>query len=769
VTKGLGIKKRKIGIWLVPLVIITLVLVIIDICIIQPNAIHGLENYSDIILVIWQVQATLTTLVIALLALIIGRLEDSYYGIPIKELLSITSNNKIWLNFWEIIIYVLLMNVCTCISVVGNSLLATSVMWIISTIFIIKLLIECIDVINKSEKYKKKAKEYINGVIEDVLKDPKTRNVKKEMSKMSVDTKRKRGILKDIIFKMENELKGKILSGELLIEDDTQICFSEINEKFKYAKDIEFYRFMDETLCIWMRTAIKFGSMYNVIELFHISANNKSSNCVDILFNFYYKGQVDEKIILEVIEIYEQKIEDNLSECKEIVLGLLRRTILNSDKDIFTKLVKAIWNNYKPNESQDKGDILLAILAYLYCVNFNENKFVENNSQEFVNQIIFKNEYNRYYKDILTRSDVLFEGSRFLFEIFDDDLSKYDYLTHGKTQFVYLKSDIAEFFSCYCIMFFKNNGNDKNIFDNLKLDSIKLLKDYVDEDGGICSNFCDKFKRFFKWIGFNDESDKKNLELSEKLNIVLKKKLLEEAIKIREDSDILKNTVDEFKIKILENAKQSSLYDEESQLPNCNYNNTYEYTDIFYRDLFLKNNYYYYVYENKIINDFENELFKKSKKFIDQVELNNHDNDRKISTEIEAFKENDVLINCYYNNIPNKLESKLNYCGPWNNEEKKTIYIDKRKWIPGFYIRKDFFELKEDLTDEEINEELESYKNGEKYSYSIYNSSIVIDFEKDELKDYLKILLFKISFKTSFRLPKEKVGFFTNSYIENKK
>lgn len=76
-----------------------------DITVLQKKPIIFLSNYSDVVISIWQVQATMASLTLASTAFILGKIENSYYGISIKNLLHLPRTNpKIDLSFWEKII-----------------------------------------------------------------------------------------------------------------------------------------------------------------------------------------------------------------------------------------------------------------------------------------------------------------------------------------------------------------------------------------------------------------------------------------------------------------------------------------------------------------------------------------------------------------------------------------------------------------------------------------------------------------------------------------
>lgn len=96
------------------------------------------KDYDDLVNVIWQVQTTIVTLSVALLALVIGFSNEKKYGRNILDFL-FTQSRRILTTYEEVIILILLTNV-NYYFVAFNMIFGTFFVFFTSTVIIIRIL-----------------------------------------------------------------------------------------------------------------------------------------------------------------------------------------------------------------------------------------------------------------------------------------------------------------------------------------------------------------------------------------------------------------------------------------------------------------------------------------------------------------------------------------------------------------------------------------------------------------------------------------------------
>ena len=106
--KFFRIRWLRIFAWIMAFALFALVVWIVDISFLRNRPLIFVSNYSDIVVAIWEIQTTISSLTLASAAFILGKIEDSYYGITIKNLLHLSRHFPQYeLSFWEKVLYCL--------------------------------------------------------------------------------------------------------------------------------------------------------------------------------------------------------------------------------------------------------------------------------------------------------------------------------------------------------------------------------------------------------------------------------------------------------------------------------------------------------------------------------------------------------------------------------------------------------------------------------------------------------------------------------------
>ena len=134
--KPLRVRWWRIIVWITAFSFLAFGLWFFDIVCLQKNPIVWVSNYSDVVLTIWEIQTTIASLTLASAAFILAKIDDSYYGISIKNLLHLSRHYpKIELSFWEEIICSIVLPVVTWFFVIFDNITAASFLLLFTVTF----------------------------------------------------------------------------------------------------------------------------------------------------------------------------------------------------------------------------------------------------------------------------------------------------------------------------------------------------------------------------------------------------------------------------------------------------------------------------------------------------------------------------------------------------------------------------------------------------------------------------------------------------------
>lgn len=185
--RPLRVRWCRIALWIITFTLISLGLWALDITWLQKNPIIWLSNYSDVVLTIWEIQTTIASLTLASAAFILGKIDNSHYGISIKSLLHLSRHfPKIELSFWEEIICSIVLPVITWPFVILDNITSASFLFLFTVYLSTSILVECINVITKSEIYSDWAKQVVDQLVNTLTATEQINNRHKETAKKTV-------------------------------------------------------------------------------------------------------------------------------------------------------------------------------------------------------------------------------------------------------------------------------------------------------------------------------------------------------------------------------------------------------------------------------------------------------------------------------------------------------------------------------------------------------------------------------------------------------
>lgn len=113
-------------------------------------------NLQDII---WQIQASISLLSITFMSIILGWLDNKFYGIPVKKMLSMSGG--CWLTYWDKVFLCLMLIPVNLIFVICKNVSCSIILFIISIAFIILMFRDTLEIVVNDKQLQTKAKKYI--------------------------------------------------------------------------------------------------------------------------------------------------------------------------------------------------------------------------------------------------------------------------------------------------------------------------------------------------------------------------------------------------------------------------------------------------------------------------------------------------------------------------------------------------------------------------------------------------------------------------------
>lgn len=303
---------RKMLIWLGCLFVLGLIIYFVDILLFQKCAFLFLSNYAGTVLAIWQVQATVVTLSMAVTAYITSRFDTYFYGISIKELLYYPQKHpNVLLSYWEVIIFTILTLGIAFIFVLLENIASTFFVFLFSLCCTVYIARECIYVITKSERYSIFAKSIVDKLKISILESTCTNQTITEQkqngeSANSSNPRLKEHItqFKTILVKIDEVVAQKIRDRISLKTDDTYQFFVELVLSFKEKNETEIPDYLFRIIYHWTKQAIDEGTENNLSNIIALSLNSsqpRKTDCLRLLMNGFYRGEVGEKTFRTII------------------------------------------------------------------------------------------------------------------------------------------------------------------------------------------------------------------------------------------------------------------------------------------------------------------------------------------------------------------------------------------------------------------------------------------------------------------------------------
>ena len=97
----------------------------------------------------------------------------------------------------------------------------------------------------------------------------------------------------------------------------------------------------------------------------------------------------------------------------------------------------------------------------------------------------------------------------------------------------------------------------------------------------------------------------------------------------------------------------------------------------------------------------------------------------------------------------------------WKNHINATVYLDSSKGMPLYSFSRDDLTVVEQLTESELKEYISKISESEGNLFYPASAAPNVPYTREEAIEYYKNALFKIKYKFTLYVPKEKVGFYT--------
>ena len=558
--------------WIAAVTVFAVGLWALDIFCLQKNPVIWIDNYSDIVLTIWEIQATIASLTLASAAFILAKIDDSYYGISIKMLFHLPRRYlRFGLSFWERIICSIILPITTWFFVVLDNITAVSYFLLVTVYLAARILAESINVITKSETYSEWAKQLVDHLVE-IIVAPSNEKEKKRRGEIE-----KR--FSQVIDGIEREISAEIRRGVNIYDNNTYLYFVQLMNHYSCQEMVRYNDQMYATLIEWLRVAIDAKSEQNIHTILRASystslKSQRSATGINVFMRSYYQGDISKPCFQQAIERIEMDILQADHDYTNKAMFLLRNTIYYADVDTFVKVIRAVWRSKPYDNPRIKSNVLITAVAYLYYMSFKEQYMPIEKGYSYLGRLrgfasvtileSYQNPRQEKLKDILADTDLVFDGVVFLLDFFNEHAFNWEYVSLAEAKSVQLPSDTIEFLTFYCCLFIKNTCLS-DLFQ-ISLDTLLKMKSYMNADGAISDTHSEKYLAFCKWLGKEEDSNYPNEWFYASLISTIKEKMIVEAERIRAQRDVWENKICETKREIVECVSKSALY--MGELPN---------------------------------------------------------------------------------------------------------------------------------------------------------------------------------------------------------
>ena len=536
----------KITIIGILIILISIGITIFDCKIIQPRAYFTINNYSSIITTIWSIQATLSTLTIAFISIFTNKLNESHYGLSIKELLAI-KKDFVGINFFEKILLIMILTAVTIIPVIFDCMNATILLAIIEFIMIFQIIETSLKVTMYDEYANSIAKKKVDKLLRDVL-DEKIDDSQLETRKLT----KKQEKLYSIISKIIEELNTKSDSNDIsLSTNDKSFLF--IIKVMRECKESysSVYKECSSEVVSWFNDMIKSKRYINAIDLgkwmIYDADNGDSQYIARVICHEYYSGRLDR----EYFEIFINEIKFNtkqkLEKYFDIALEIMFQILQNADEHYFKAILSNIMQcqaNYKSHKRMDFLQITAAYTYYL-CLKekLYEGEFGEKNLkilQGIITSEFIANGKKQKLSSIISNENYLLGINKCLSLIKRQSgkIHYRDLYILGQLRTVHVDRDIQEYAIFILFTIYKNNNNSLN---QLPYDFLVLLRKHLTSEGNIVKFYQDNYQKFAVWLDW--KPIKQNPTLLSHVEILLKTKIIERSKLYREDSSTIEEKI----------------------------------------------------------------------------------------------------------------------------------------------------------------------------------------------------------------------------------
>lgn len=408
------------------------------------------DELNNMICDMWEVQTTISVMSIALIALIINKLDDRIYGQSIKDILMIKGINhnpikKFFIpNYIYQISIAILLSAINIFSVMFNNLVLTVGLFGFNVFYISLLLLDSYKILFTPEIFKVITLKFLNDKFKEALETKNTSDIKILISNIKLHN------LKMI---KENDINN--------LEENIDFIFNNLNEistdEFKKNLIITFEmlidnEYVDEVINIIKVYLMKDNNVQYIYkkELINIFLNELTSKIIDIkdkkkvidfvTYNIFYKTDIssiynnkEDKLNLcsyqyncfkniyfdykfnnhDILDYYIEKlIPNSLVDLEyknatyfyiiKLTICIIGKELIDSgDKYNFFKILNNIQSELWNMKNTEALEIILIINSYIYyCIFFEE--YLTRNKKETIKQFVnFKSSDDEdYYKSL---------------------------------------------------------------------------------------------------------------------------------------------------------------------------------------------------------------------------------------------------------------------------------------------------------------------------------------------------------------------------------
>ncbi len=537
-------------------------------------------NSEDLFLTLFSVQASVSTVGIAIVTIIAGFTNDYIYGVSLSGF--ITTLKPVFLKHNVLIISNLII-VFINYFCVSYSLFNTSIaLFTISIVITIILMKKAFVIFLGKERIKKEIYEYVlnnysKSIIADlgrelikaieigdslvikedylVIKSILQKEVESTLYKESEITKQISDIVADALEKVSYQHNSKRSNDCLLFiaelyeiankgEVPLKLDIWECNSKnyFRALKDLTYEQLRDDYVYYRMHT-----QLYKNLESY--SNKDVSGNILRYYSSWVYFALLDNDNRFDVNErkclqkeIYEQSyvklFYGTTAKTDSSIGNLLLSELCNLNKLIIdkghTKTIKEnLFKHYRYGQNSTYHDVLLIVtLIYLYYLSSRE-KYVEGKDIQKSAQLILE-ENKSIIRHFYYRMDLVAVVKEY-YQYIKDLLDKWEYMNEGEAKWIIMDYVILDFFVFTAINKYWNSSDISEIIEYLEPDSMFILYNRYFSDKDVTS-LINMLKEYNRW--FSRDEDKLITERISALRDVCNERYKKETIESGENRRI---------------------------------------------------------------------------------------------------------------------------------------------------------------------------------------------------------------------------------------